>query len=44
MLEDLKPQLGELRKKLDQMGVSLEVPAKEAKIAELEYKMGEPTF
>ena len=44
MLEDLKPQLGELREKLDQMGVSLEVPAKEAKIAELEYKMGEPTF
>ncbi len=44
MLEDLKPQLGALREKLDQMGVSLEVPAKEEKIAELEYKMGEPTF
>ena len=44
MLEDLKPRLGELKEKLDQMGVSLEVPAKEEKIAELEYKMGEPTF
>mgnify|MGYP000443945692 FL=1 len=44
MLEDIKPQLGELKTKLDQMGESLEVPAKEEKIAELEYKMGEPTF
>ena len=44
MLEDLKPQLGELKEKLDQMEQSLEVPAKEEKIAELEYKMGEPTF
>ena len=44
MLEDYKPRLGELKTKLDQMGDSLEVPAKEAKIAELEYKMGEPTF
>lgn len=44
MLEDLKPQLGELKEKLDQMLISLEVPAKEEKIAELEYKMGEPTF
>ena len=44
MLEDLKPQLGELKEKLSQMEVSLEVPAKEEKIAELEYKMGEPTF
>ena len=44
MLEDIKPRLGELREKLDQMELSLEVPAKEEKIAELEYKMGEPTF
>ena len=44
MLEDLKPQLGELKEKLDQMEISLEVPAKEEKIAELEYKMGEPSF
>ena len=44
MLEDLKPQLGDLKEKLDQMEQSLEVPAKEEKIAELEYKMGEPTF
>ena len=44
MLEDIKPQLGELKTKLVQMGDSLEVPAKEEKIAELEYKMGEPTF
>ena len=44
MLEDLKPQLTDLKTKLDQMEVSLEVPAKEEKIAELEYKMGEPTF
>ena len=44
MLEDIKPRLGELKEKLDQMEVSLEVPAKEEKSAELEYKMGEPTF
>ncbi|MCI6171587.1 MAG: peptide chain release factor 2 [Selenomonas bovis] len=44
MIEDIKPRLGELKEKLDQMEVSLEVPAKEEKIAELEYKMGEPTF
>ena len=44
MLEDIKPRLGELKEKLDQMEVSLEVPAKEEKIAELEYKMGEPTI
>ncbi|WP_288312035.1 peptide chain release factor 2 [uncultured Selenomonas sp.] len=44
MLEDIKPRLGELKEKLGQMEVSLEVPAKEEKIAELEYKMGEPTF
>ena len=44
MLEDIKPRLGELQEKLDQMETSLEVPAKEEKIAELEYKMGEPTF
>ena len=44
MQEDIKPRLGELKEKLDQMEVSLEVPAKEEKIAELEYKMGEPTF
>ena len=44
MLEDIKPRLGELKEKLDQMELSLEVPAKEEKIAELEYKMGEPTF
>ncbi|WP_303817127.1 peptide chain release factor 2 [Selenomonas ruminantium] len=44
MLEDLKPRLGELKEKLDNMGNSLEIPVKEEKIAELEYKMGEPTF
>ena len=44
MLEGIKPRLGELKEKLDQMEASLEVPAKEEKIAELEYKMGEPTF
>ena len=44
MLEDLKPILNDLGEKLDQMRVSLEIPAKEEKIAELEYKMGEPSF
>ncbi len=44
MLEDCKVKLGELKTKLDQMEESLEVPAKEEKIAELEYKMGEPGF
>ena len=44
MLEDLKPQLGELKEKLDHMAEALEIPVKEEKIAELEYKMGEPTF
>ena len=44
MLEDLKPILNDLGEKLDQMRISLEIPAKEEKIAELEYKMSEPTF
>ena len=44
MLEDLKPILNDLGEKLDQMRISLEIPAKEEKIAELVYKMGEPSF
>ena len=44
MLEDLKPTLNDLGEKLDQMRISLEIPAKEERIAELEYKMGEPSF
>jgi len=44
MLEDLKPILNDLGEKIDQMRISLEIPAKEEKIAELEYKMGEPSF
>ena len=44
MLEDLKPILNDLGEKLDQMRISLEIPAKEEKFAELEYKMGEPSF
>ena len=44
MLEALKPTLNDLGEKLDQMRISLEIPAKEEKIAELEYKMGEPSF
>lgn len=44
MLKELKPRLSELSEKLDQMEASLEVSRKEEKIAELEYKMGEPTF
>ena len=43
MLEDLKPILNDLGEKLDQMRISLEIPAKEEKIAELEYKMSEPS-
>ena len=44
MLEDLKPELSALKGKIDEMGKSLDIEHKEAKIAELEYKMGEPTF
>ena len=44
MLEDLKPNINSLREKLGQMEISLEVSRKEEKIAELEYKMSEPTF
>lgn len=44
MLEDLKPILNDLGEKLDQMRISLEIPAKEEKIAELEYKMSDPSF
>ena len=44
MLEDLKPILNDLGEKLDQMRISLEIPAKEEKIAELEYKMSVPSF
>jgi peptide chain release factor 2 len=44
MLEDLKPILNDLGERLDQMRISLEIPAKEEKIAELEYKMSDPSF
>ena len=44
MLEDLKPEISALKQKLDEMGTSLDINTKEQKIAELEYKMGEPTF
>lgn len=44
MLEDLKPEISALKQKLDEMGTSLDIKTKEQKIAELEYKMGEPTF
>ena len=36
MLEDIKPRLGELKEKLDQMELSLEVPAKEENKAPVE--------
>lgn len=44
MLEDLKPEIAALKVRLDEMGASLDIERKEEKIAELEYKMGEPTF
>ena len=44
MLEDLKPEITALKQKLDEMGTSLDIKTKEQKIAELEYKTGEPTF
>lgn len=44
MLEDRKAELAALKEKLDIMEDSLDVRRKEEKIAELEYKMGEPTF
>lgn len=44
MLEDLKPEINSLKARLDEMGASLDIERKEEKIAELEYKMGEPTF
>ncbi|WP_234407847.1 peptide chain release factor 2 [Anaerosinus massiliensis] len=44
LLEDLKVPIVEIKKKLDEMGTSLDIAGKEEKIAELEYKMGEPSF
>ncbi len=44
MLEDLKPEIVALQGRLSEMEKSLDVAHKEEKIAELEYKMGEPTF
>lgn len=44
MLEDLKPEITALQGRLAEMEKALDVVHKEDKIAELEYKMGEPTF
>ena len=44
MLEDLKPEIAALQERLKEMEKALDVVHKEEKIAELEYKMGEPTF
>ena len=44
MLEDLKPEIAALQERLNEMEKALDVVHKEEKIAELEYKMGEPTF
>lgn len=44
MLEDLKPEIAALRGRLAEMEKALDVARKEEKIAELEYKMGEPSF
>ena len=44
MLEDLKPEIVALQGRLTEMEKALDVARKEEKIAELEYKMGEPTF
>lgn len=44
MLEDLHTTIVAIEKKLTEMGFTLTSLAKKKKIAELEYKMGEPTF
>ena len=44
MLEDLKPEIAAVLDKLKEMSASLDIARKEEKIAELEYKMGEPNF
>lgn len=44
MLEDLKSEIMALQGRLAEMEKALDVVHKEDKIAELEYKMGEPTF
>ena len=44
MLEDLKLEIMALQGRLKEMEKALDVARKEEKIAELEYKMGEPTF
>ena len=44
MLEDIKPELTALKAKLADMSAALSIEQKEAKIAELEYKMSEPNF
>ena len=44
MLDDYKGRVSALEKKLSEMETSLDIERKSEKIAELEYKMGEPTF
>ncbi|WP_227762355.1 peptide chain release factor 2 [Zhaonella formicivorans] len=44
MLTDYSPQLAEARQRLQELRVSLDIPAKESKIKELEDKMLAPDF
>lgn len=44
MLEDLKQKQRHSKRSSTKWGIHFDVAHKEEKIAELEYKMGEPTF
>ncbi|MED9852579.1 MAG: peptide chain release factor 2 [Succiniclasticum sp.] len=44
LLEEYRPEIVNLKKKLDEMRGSLDIPSKEEKIGELEHLMGSPDF
>ncbi|MHC1717388.1 MAG: peptide chain release factor 2 [Acidaminococcaceae bacterium] len=44
LIEEYRPEINNLKQKLDEMGDLFDVARKEDRIAELEHKMGEPNF
>ena len=44
LIEEFRPEINNLQAKLQEMRASLDIEVKEDRIAELEHKMGDPTF
>ncbi|MDO4178367.1 MAG: peptide chain release factor 2 [Phascolarctobacterium sp.] len=44
LIEEFRPEINNLQAKLAEMRTSLDIEVKEDRIAELEHKMGDPTF